>query len=671
MNRLINETSPYLLQHANNPVDWFPWCSEALEKARKENKLLLISIGYSSCHWCHVMEHESFEDVEVATIMNNHFVCIKVDREERPDIDRIYMDAVQLMNGQGGWPLNCFALPDQRPIYGGTYFRKKDWINILLSLSTFYKEKPEEAHEYAARLTEGIRNQEHILSRKERYDFSEEDLKTIFESWKKSFDYQLGGYNYAPKFPLPNNFLCLLRYAHFMQDKDVDSVVQLTLEKMAYGGIYDQLGGGFARYAVDTAWKIPHFEKMLYDNAQLIGLYAEAWRKYHNPLYKKIVYDTINFLKREMMSSESGFYSAIDADSESVEGKFYVWAQEEIAQILGDDEQLFGIYYNILKEGNWEHGTNILIRKKTDSELASLLGCSVEELMKVVERSTKKLMEARNKRIRPSLDDKIITSWNGLIISGLCESYKSFGEKEFLNLALKNATFIHEKLMQKDGSIFRIYKEGKASVTGFLDDYSSVAIGFIHLYQLTFNEQWLVNAKKLVDFSIQHFYDKASGMFWYTSDFSEQLIARKQEILDQVIPSSNSMMAHALNMLSTFYDDDHYANIANQMLTNVYNTIPKHPSAYSNWISLMMNQIFPRFEVAICGKDALSKAFEFNELYLPNVLLMGTTSTSNLPLLQYKSTSDETKIFVCSNRTCQAPVTYVNDAVNKMKELSD
>ena len=349
MNRLANSASPYLLQHANNPVNWYPWGTEALQKARDENKLILVSIGYSACHWCHVMEHESFEDEQVAAVMNEYFVCIKVDREERPDIDQIYMSAVQLMTGRGGWPLNCICLPDQRPIYGGTYFPKKDWTSLLINLAEFYKQKPQDAEEYAVRLTEGIQQYESVDFITEQPEYSKADLEAIVTAWRKHFDPEEGGMNHAPKFPMPNNWQFLMRYAHLMKDEGIANAVKLTLKKMAYGGIYDHVGGGFARYSVDGRWHVPHFEKMLYDNAQLISLYAEAYTWNRDPLYKQIVDETIAFVQGELTSPDNGFYSALDADSEGVEGKFYIFTKEEIEEVLGEDVNVFSSTIILLK----------------------------------------------------------------------------------------------------------------------------------------------------------------------------------------------------------------------------------------------------------------------------------------------------------------------------------
>ncbi len=666
-NRLKDQTSPYLLQHANNPVDWYPWGEEALTRAKVENKLILVSIGYSACHWCHVMEHESFEDQQVADVMNEHFICIKIDREVRPDIDQIYMNAVQLMTGSGGWPLNCFCLPDQRPIYGGTYFRKPDWINLLNNLADFWETKPEEAEEYAVRLTEGIRQSEQLIPVTSGSEFTTSDIQAIFEPWKRSFDLVEGGYNRAPKFPLPNNWQFMLRYAHLMKDNAAHVAANITLEKMAFGGIYDQIGGGFARYSVDSQWHVPHFEKMLYDNAQLVSLYAEAYQYTGNELYKDVVFETLEFIEREMTSPEGGFYSALDADSEGVEGKFYTFAKEEIHEILGEDADIFNIYYNITEDGNWEEEhTNIFLRKRDDSDLAEKLGLDLQELKQKITSAKKKIFDARSVRVRPGLDYKILASWNGLMLKAYTDAYRVFGDARFLQNALLNAGFIINNLFH-DGNLVRVYSSSEIS-DAFLDDYAFIIEGLTGLYEATFDETWLNLAKKLTDHTISDFYDKESGLFYYTSSQSEELIARKQEITDNVISSSNSAMANNLFKLGHFFDDENYLRISDQMIRTVQPQIIKYPSGYSNWASLLLNRIFGIYEIAITGPEAEQRRIELEKHYIPNKILLGGTA-GTLPLLQDKRDT-ETKIYVCQNRTCSLPVTTIIDAINQIDNPS-
>ncbi len=673
MNKLANSTSPYLLQHANNPVNWYPWGVEALEKAKNEDKLILISIGYSACHWCHVMEHESFEDEAVAAVMNEDFVCIKVDREERPDIDQIYMSAVQLMSGRGGWPLNCICLPDQRPIYGGTYFRKNDWTSLLFNLADFYKQKPLEAEDYAKRLTEGIKQFESIVPINEVVDFSEADLFKITETWKKYFDDKEGGLGNAPKFPMPNNWIALMRYAHLAKDKYTADMLALTLEKMAFGGIYDHIGGGFARYSVDGRWHVPHFEKMLYDNAQLISLYAEAYTNNPNPLFKDVVNEAINFILRELCSPEFGFYSALDADSEGIEGKYYIFTKKEIEEILGEDAELFCIYYHITDEGNWEEEqSNVLFRKESDENLSVLLGLEVNELQTKIQSAKNKVFKARERRIRPGLDNKILASWNGLMLKGLCDAYKAFDDASFLESALKNAKFIIDNLITNNGRLSRVYDNNiknhelaKSSKTiAFLDDYANVIDGLIALYEVTFDEEWLIQADTLVKITLDHYYNADLGIFYFTADDDEQLIARKSEIMDGVIPASNSVMANNLKKLGLLFDNQQYLDISAQMLKNIYPELAKYPSSYSNWILLLLNEIYGIYEVAITGANSDNYRKEFEKNYIPNKIMLGGTK-GILPLLENKF-SGETQIFICKDKTCGLPSNTVQNALKQI-----
>ncbi|MBK0384225.1 thioredoxin domain-containing protein [Pedobacter sp. SD-b] len=666
-NQLKNSSSPYLLQHANNPVNWFPWGKEALEKAKKENKLILVSIGYSACHWCHVMEHESFENEEVAELMNRFFVCIKVDREERPDIDQIYMTAVQLMTGRGGWPLNCFCLPDQRPIYGGTYFPKQDWINLLTNLAHFYETKPDEAEDYAVKLTDGIKQSDKLNFINKEEAYTEKDLKDILEPWKMLFDFTEGGHNRAPKFPMPNNWSFLMKTAHILKDEAAHVIVRLTLDKMAAGGIYDHLGGGFARYSVDGKWHIPHFEKMLYDNGQLISLYADAYKWCGEERYKEVVYETYDWLKREMTSSEGGFYAALDADSEGVEGKFYTWDKKEIDKILGKDAEIFDLFYQVTDEGNWdeEHINNLWVRKEKE-EFAGAFDLTENDLNRLLKNCRDKLLTVRNKRIHPGLDDKILTSWNALMLKGLVNAYQAFADEKFLDLALQNISFIQNNLMKEDGVIYRNYKDGKASISGFLDDYALLIDALISLYEATFNQTYLTSAKALTDYVLDHFTDESSGMFFYTSNQDEALIARKYEVLDNVIPASNSVMAWNLKKLGLFFDNKHYQKTYQKMLMMVFPKIKSYASGYSNWASLLLEEITGSFEIAITGPEASLKRKEIEKLYIPNKIILGGKD-GNLPLLQDKFVG-ETKIFVCKDKSCKLPVSDVSEVIKQIFE---
>ncbi|WP_413667327.1 thioredoxin domain-containing protein [Mucilaginibacter sp. Mucisp86] len=668
MNRLANSTSPYLLQHANNPVNWYPWGKEALDKARAENKLILVSIGYSACHWCHVMEHESFEDEAVAAVMNEYFVCIKVDREERPDVDQIYMSAVQLMSGRGGWPLNCICLPDQRPIYGGTYFRKNDWTSLLFNLADFYKQKPEEAEDYAVRLTEGIQKYESIEFVVAQAEHTKDDLQSIVNNWKRYFDKQEGGTGNAPKFPMPNNWLALMRYAHLMKDEEIAQQVKLSLHKMAFGGIYDHVGGGFARYSVDGRWHVPHFEKMLYDNAQLIGLYAEAYTWKPDELYRQVVDEIITFSTRELMSPDYGFYSALDADSEGKEGKFYIFTKDEIEEILGDEAGLFSIYYNITEDGNWEEEeSNVLFRKDSDEELAQKLGLPVDELLAKINASKQKVFEARSIRVRPGLDNKILASWNGLMLKGLSDAYRTFNKSAYLELALNNAGFILNNLLGQNGRLSRVYSatSSQDKSVAFLDDYANIIDGLIALYEVTFNEHWLQLAKSLTDTAIAHYYDETKGIFFFTADDDEQLIARKSEIMDGVIPASNSVMARVLKKLGLLFDNESYVEVSAQLLRNVMPQLAKYGSAYSNWVMLLVDEVFGINEIAITGTEAEAFRKEMENNYIPNKIMLGG-NTGSLPLLQDKFGAS-TQIFICKDKTCGLPANNPADALNEVE----
>ncbi|MBI2280642.1 MAG: thioredoxin domain-containing protein [Bacteroidetes bacterium] len=665
-NALINETSPYLLQHAHNPVNWYAWNSETLEKAKKEDKLLLISIGYSACHWCHVMEHESFENEEVAKIMNQHFICIKVDREERPDIDQIYMNAVQLMNGQGGWPLNCFALPNGKPFYGGTYFQTNQWKHILQAIAGEYEANPQKVIEYADELTKGIKESELLPKITHHNPFTMDVLEVAVQRFKTQFDYTEGGANRAPKFPLPNNYEFLLDYYYHTNDKTILQFVDLTLTKMAFGGIYDQIGGGFARYSTDSYWKVPHFEKMLYDNAQLVLLYSKAYQLTKNKLYKHVVYQTLEFIEREMTTENGAFYSALDADSEGEEGKFYVWTKNELQTLLAADYPLIEDYYNINKHGEWEENY-ILLRKDDDEIIAKNFHLTPKELEQKIENINKILLEARSKKIRPGLDDKTLTSWNALMLKGYVDAYNTFGEKEFLTSAIKNATFITEIQLRKDGGLNHNYKNGTSNLDGYLEDYCFTIEAFIALYEATFDEKWLEFAKQLMDYTIVHFYDEKTGFFFFTSDEAKGLIARKMELSDNVIPASNSSIAKGLFLLGLYFEKDDYTKKATQMLKNIEAQIPKYVSGYSNWASLLLNQIKPLYEIVITGGDAHEKRNEFYQTYLPNKIIIGSIKKSNLPLLHEKQTNRKTMIYVCYNKTCQKPVETVGEALKQIK----
>lgn len=662
-NQLVHETSPYLLQHAHNPVNWFPWGNEALEKAKNENKLLIISIGYAACHWCHVMEHESFEDEEVAELMNNHFVSVKVDREERPDIDQIYMSAVQLLNQHGGWPLNCIALPDGRPIYGGTYFRKNQWMEVLTQIQEFNEKKPDKLEEQANLLTQGIRTSELIQTNNEITGFTISDLNEIFDNWKNHIDFEHGGHKGAPKFPLPVGLQFLMQYYHITKNTDALNAVNTTLSCMANGGIYDQVGGGFARYSVDMHWKVPHFEKMLYDNAQLVSVYSSAYQLTKNDYYKTIVDETLEFVKRELTTEDFSFYASLDADSEGEEGKYYVWTKDEIQNILGNDADLFIDYYNITENGNWEDKKNILLKTETDETILKRYKKSTKELNQLIANVKQKLLKYREKRIKPGLDNKILTAWNALMLKGYVDAYRVFNNNEYLEIAIKNAEFIINHLKTRDN---KLYRNSRQSINGFLDDYAFTISAFIALYQATFNEKWLNHAYELTQYALSHFFNKTSGLFYYTSDIDPKLIARKIELMDNVIPSSNSEMAKNLFLLGHYFHIDDYVEKSKKMLSNVKDKAIKGHAYFANWSSLMGWFAAKPYEVVIAGDNCLDLRKEIDKYYLPNVILSGGKHEGNLPLLKNRFLKDQTTIYVCKDKVCKLPVTSVEAALQQL-----
>ncbi len=666
-NDLIKETSPYLLQHAYNPVDWKAWNDETLKLATDQNKLIVISVGYSACHWCHVMEEESFENDSVAKLMNENFISIKVDREERPDVDQVYMNAVQLMTGSGGWPLNCITLPDGRPVFGGTYFTKTQWTKILEDMSTLYKNNPEKVIAFAEQLTEGVKNSDLIKINKEKVPFNKKQIEPIVAELKKTLDYKNGGQIRAPKFPMPGNLNFLLRYSFQNDDKDLEQFVLTTLTKMANGGIYDQIGGGFSRYSVDERWHVPHFEKMLYDNAQLVSLYSKAYQITKNESYKTTVTETINFIDKELTQEEGAFYSSLDADSKTKdgileEGVFYTWTKDELRAALGNDFDLFKSYYNINATGKWEKDQYILFKTKTDQQFIKANAITLKELQSKLSEWKTKLYTLRANRERPRTDDKVLTSWNALMCKAYVDAYRVFGEQSYLDRAIKNGTFIKENQIQKNGALFHNYKDGKSTIEGFSEDYAHTISAFIELYQATFNEQWLNTAKELMDYAIVHFLNNESSMFYFTTDTATNLIARKTEVLDNVIPSSNSVLGESLFKLGHYYANKTYTNLAKQMLSNVNADIEKSPSGYTNWMVLYLNYANPYYEVAISGPEAQTKLKELDTSYLPNVLISGSNKNSDLPLLENKFIDNETFIYVCVNGTCKLPVNNTNKA---------
>jgi uncharacterized protein YyaL (SSP411 family) len=672
-NALVNETSPYLLQHAHNPVDWNPWNDTTLEKAKTESKLILISVGYAACHWCHVMEHESFEDSLVAQVMNKNFINIKVDREERPDVDQVYMNAVQLMTGSGGWPLNVITLPDGRPVWGGTYFKKEQWMDALEQISKLYSENPERLQEYADKLEEGIKSLDVVQLNTDEPVFKTPFIKDAIKNWSKQFDNKLGGMDRAPKFMMPNNYHFLLRYAYQNNDHELLDFVNLTLKQMAYGGVFDQIGGGFSRYSVDKKWHVPHFEKMLYDNGQLVSLYSDAYLISKNELYKNTVVETLNYIKYNMTTSDGAFYSSLDADSNTKEGEleegtFYVWNKDELKTLLQKDFELFSDYYNVNDYGFWEHDNYVLIRKDDDTKIIEKHKLSRASLEDKKNQWKTILLKERNKRAKPRLDDKTLTSWNAIMLKGYIDAYRVFNNEDYLASAKKNANFIVDNQLRKDGGLNHNYKNGTSSINGYLEDYATTIDAFIALYENTLNEKWLKISQDLANYTFDHFFDESSNMFFFTSNEDASLVSRSIEYRDNVIPSSNSIMAKNLFKLSHYFDNEHFSKTAMTMLNNVKPEMQEYPSGYSNWFNLMLNYAKPYYEVAIVGKDAKEKIKQLNQNYIPNKLIAGSTSENNMPLLENRYNPDNTFIYVCVNKACKLPVSEVNKAIKFLKK---
>ena len=675
-NKLANESSPYLLQHAGNPVDWYPWGNEALEKAKTENKIIIISIGYAACHWCHVMEHESFEDESIAQVMNDFYVSIKVDREERPDVDQIYMDAAYLITGRGGWPLNVIALPDGRPVFAGTYFRKGDWARILLYFKDLYQKEPETFNREAGKLTDAMKGIKIPGLQEKSSPFSKKEIEESVGKIISYIDFTNGGTKGAPKFPMPNIYQFLMTSYFRTKDERILEAIKITLDNMANRGIYDHIGGGFARYSTDDIWKVPHFEKMLYDNAQLVSLYSNAFKLTGDEIYKKVVYETLEFIERELTDNSGGFYSSLDADSEGEEGKYYVWEKEKLDELLGDKSGLFCDYYSVSSTGNWE-GRNILYITQIKDDLLKKYKMDEEALDRIINESKKILFDERNKRVRPGLDDKILTSWNALMIKGYVDAYFAFGEEEFLAAAIKNGEFILKDMMDEEGRLNRNFKNGKSTtcppddfgrrVNAFLDDYAYTIEALISLYEATFDEKWIYAAKKLVDYVILHFSDSESPMFFYTSDIDEPLISRKIDFSDNVIPSSNSSFAVGLIKLSKLFVGEDYEEQALKLINSINQFAIQNPTFHSYWLLAATYFVYPFYEVGIVGHECLDKRNDLTKKYLPNIILFGTRERENIEILKDRFVKDKTLIYVCEKGACQLPEEKLESVIKKLK----
>lgn len=646
-NELIHESSLYLQQHAHNPVNWVPWSKEAFERAEREQKLVLVSVGYSACHWCHVMEHECFEDEEVAALMNKHFVCIKVDREERPDVDQVYMTAVQLMTQRGGWPLNCFTIPNGQPIYGGTYFPKEQWMHVLRSLHHTSVSDPAKVLEYAGELAKGVQQSDLIVQAEPVKPFPEDKLWELVRRWQPRMDLVEGGPTTAPKFPLPSNLEFLLHYGIHEKNEQVQHYVDLTLHKMAMGGIYDQVGGGFSRYSVDMLWKIPHFEKMLYDNGQLLSVYAQAYSVTGEPEYKRVLDQTLGWLEREMQSEEGGLFAAQDADSEGEEGKFYVWTKEEIEAALGEHASWFWELYNPGNKGYWEHGQWVLLRNETWETFCK----NHPEVDPVkIRAQLDTLLHIRKKRVAPGTDTKCLTAWNALTMTGLVEAFKATEDPGFLKMALQVAKWIRKYQVDRNFHLFHTRQNQRSFISGFLDDYATVIQAFLALYQVTGDEEELVFAQELCRYTLKSFYDEQSGMFFFTAN-DHDLIARKMEINDNVIPATNSIMAHNLLSLSLLADEWEYETAAKQMLQNVIDGMEQYGSGYSNWALLLL-----RFQK------------EVKLLTIPRSEGWHDFRRQSSPILLVRYT-DEAEATVCAAGVCSIPMVHVREVEDYLENL--
>jgi uncharacterized protein YyaL (SSP411 family) len=677
-NRLAKETSPYLLQHAHNPVDWYPWGEEAFRKAEEENKPILVSIGYAACHWCHVMERESFENEATAKLMNEHFVNIKIDREERPDIDHIYMDALQAMAGNGGWPLNMFLLPDRQPFYGGTYFppqkayNRPSWTEVLLAVSEAFKTKRQDLEEQAANLTQhlqqsnqfGVNTVDLGLPKDELFTQAQADAMVL--ALMGQADKEWGGFGHAPKFPGSFAIQYLLRHYRVSRDETALKQALLSLDKMIDGGIYDQLGGGFARYSTDEKWLAPHFEKMLYDNALLVDTLCEAYQLTGNQRYAQTIRHTLAFVQREMTAPEGGFYSALDADSEGVEGKFYVWEEEEINALLGADAPAFNAYYDVSRHGNWED-VNILWAPRPLETVAQEQGMTPAELEALLERSRPKLMAARDKRIRPGLDDKILLGWNALMIHACCKAAAALGEGAYLAMAEKAMNCILENMRRPGASpaFWHTYKGGSARYPAFLDDYANLIRALTVLQETSGNLEWIRTAAGLAEFVTEQFGDENARYFYYTAAGQEDVIVRKKEIYDGAVPSGNSVMAHNLWHLSVVFERKEWADRALAMTAGLSQTVVRYPTSFGVWAAMILRLVQGTPELAVAGPSFKERMRELGELYVPYKVLLGAEAdVEDMPLLQQRLQAGKTLIYLCRDYQCVKPVEYISEITN-------
>lgn len=668
-NRLVRETSPYLLQHAYNPVDWFAWGEEAFEKALREDKPIFISIGYSACHWCHVMEHESFENADIARLMNENFVNIKIDLEERPDVDQIYMTFVQMTTGHGGYPLNVFLTPDKLPFFGGTYFppapryQMPSFPQILESVAEAFRERRDELLHSAHDVLDEIRQIGAVET--DSVDLSKDQLDTAFQSFVKNFDAVNGGFGGAPKFPPPMSLEFLLRYYQRTNNKNALKMVEKTCQKMASGGIYDHLGGGFHRYTVDAIWLVPHFEKMLYDNAQLARIYLHLFQATKNEFYKTVAVETLEYVKREMLDPKGGFYTAQDADSEGVEGKFFGWTPEEVSKVLGEtDARIFNFYFDVSEHGNFEE-INILNVKNSSAETAEALKISEKELEKIIAGGREKLFAEREKRVKPFRDEKIITAWNGLMLATFAEAAAILDRADYLEIAKNNADFILENL-QKDGYLLRTSKDGQSKLNAYLEDYANFVDGLTELFQVSGDAKYLKEAGRLADLMITEFWDETGDGFFFTANNHEKLPVRSKDFYDNATPSGNSAAAAALLKLSHLLGEEKYEQFVVRILQRVSSQISLYPQAFGKILSVLEFHLSTIKEIVIIGEKGSELEREVWSDYLPNkVMVLAENAEENaeiIPLLQGRKMINEMPTaFVCENFTCQKPVNTVGE----------
>lgn len=671
-NKLINESSPYLLQHAYNPVDWYPWGEEALTRAKEEDKPILVSIGYAACHWCHVMERESFEDEATASIMNEHFINIKIDREERPDLDHIYMDAVQAMTGSGGWPLNVFLTPDARPFYGGTYFPPRPafnvpaWKDMLTGVAKAFKERRTEVDSQAATLVNHIKTSNTfglsvVPPNEQDKLFSWETIDEAYSNIIRSADKEWGGFGNAPKFPQTFSIRFLLHYYWLSGNKEALDQVLLSLDKMINGGIYDQLGGGFARYSTDKEWLAPHFEKMLYDNALLIMVLSEAYQLTGIERYKEVIEETVGFVSRELGHPEGGFYAALDADSEGEEGKFYVWDREEVIRILGKDADLFSAYYDIKEGGNWE-GHSILRVLKPVSAFAKENGMGEKELEDLLAMGRTVLMKERDKRIRPLLDDKTLLGWNALMNTALCMAYGATGNELYKELAERNMNFLLKNFRTGAGKgWYHTWKEGKARYPAFLDDLAFLIQALIMLQETTADLQWLKEAKEITEFVIEGYSEEGSGYFYYTHKDQGDVIVRKKEVYDGALPSGNSVMAANLLHLSIYFERADWRERSVGITASLGRVIIKYPTSFGVWAAHLQELVAGTNEIVVTGKGYGTDLKNLLALFIPyRVIMAGSGGFEGMPLLNGKEVHENTLFYLCRQYTCRAPFLSLN-----------